>query len=118
MNENEHRRAFAGGAKDVELLDFRRAVGAAQGLAGAGASAGAIAGPAFADLHDVGLIDLLVVGRVELDLVVVEKDRRPLLVRRRPAIRLDPRRRQDDRRRVAVRTHAGKIAKHLSELKI
>jgi hypothetical protein len=110
---------LARGSEDVELLDFGGAVGDAGRLSEAGAGARAVARPTLSDLHDVGLIDLLVVGRVELDLVVIEKDQRPLLVGQRPATGLDPRRRQDDvRRRGAVSAHARKRAKHLSELKM
>src|SRR5205085_2931627 len=94
MNKHEYRRPLARGSEDVELLDLGRAVGYARRLAEAAAGARAVARPALSDLHDVGLIDLLIVGRVEFDLVVIEKDQRSLLVRRRPAMGLDPRRRQ------------------------
>src|SRR4051794_24299535 len=119
MNEHEYRRPLARGSEDVELLDLGGAVGDSPRLAEAAAGARAVARPTLPDLYDVRLIDLLIVSRVELDLVVIEKDERPLLVRRRPAMGLDPRRRQDDvRRRGAVSAHARKRAKHLSELKI
>src|SRR5205085_4092829 len=107
MNKHEYRRPLARGSEDVELLDLGEAVGYAPRLAEAGAGAGAVARPALPELHDVGLIDLLVVGRVELDLVVIEKNQWSLLVGRRPAMGLDARRWQDDvRRRGAVSAHA------------
>src|SRR5438552_813713 len=83
MNKHEYRRPLARGSEDVEPLDLGGAVGDARRLAEAAAGARAVARPALPDLHDVGLIDLLIVSRVELDLVVIEKDERPLLVRRR-----------------------------------
>src|SRR3981189_1792922 len=103
MNEHEYRRPLAPGTEDVELLNFGGAVGDAGRLSDAGPGARAVARPALPDLHDVWLIHPLIGGRVGLDLVVIEKAQRPLLVGRRPATGLDPRRRQDDvRRRGAV----------------
>src|SRR5438067_3549345 len=105
MNEYKHRRPLARGAEDVEPLNLCGAVRDARRLAEAGAGPRAVAGPALPGLHDVGLIDLLVVGGVELDLVVIEKNARPLLVGRRPAMGLDPRWRQDERPAGIVRAH-------------
>ena len=68
--------------------------------------------------HEKGPLVFLDYDQVELDLVVVEKDERPFIVRRWPTIRLDPRRRQDDVCRGAVGAHGRNRAKHLSELKM
>ncbi len=100
MDEDKDGRVWRVGAEDVELLDRGFAVGAAERLADPRAGAGAVARPALVELEDIGLVNGLIVGRVELDLIVVEKDARAFLMRRRPAIGLDARRRQDDRRRV------------------
>src|SRR5438874_2534792 len=63
MNEHEYRRPLARGSEDVELLDLGGAVGYAPRLAEAEAGARAVARPTLPELHDVGLIDLLIVGR-------------------------------------------------------
>src|SRR5579862_1818101 len=118
MNEDKDRRAGLIGAKDVELLDRRVAIGTAQRFADPRPHADAVAGPAFVELQDVRLVDRLIVGRVEFDLVVIEKNQRSFFVRRWPAIWIDARRRQDDSCRLVAGTHGRKTAKHLSELKM
>src|SRR5437764_2409021 len=65
INEHEYRRPLARGSEEVEPLDLGGTVGDAPRRAEADAGARAVARPTPPDLHDVGLIDLLLVGRVE-----------------------------------------------------
>ena len=89
VNEHEHRRVRAPGAVDVELLARTRAVRCAQRLAQAPAHR-------LAPRRE-RRVETLIVGRVELDLVVIQKYARPLLVGRRSDVALLRQRRRGDR---------------------
>jgi len=68
-------------AIDIELLDVARTVGFALRRAQPLARGGAQRGETLQNLALERRIDRLIIGGVELDLVVIEKDARALLVR-------------------------------------
>ena len=78
VDEHGHRRPGVARAIDIELLDRRRAVALAQRGTEAHASKFTRLREARHELVAVGRIDRLVVGVVQLLLVVVEENARPL----------------------------------------
>ena len=119
MDKDENRRGIAVRTENVELLDRARAIRPAQRQADALAGALAVARPAVSQLLDVGLISRLIIGGVELGLIVIEKDARPFLMRRRPQP-TGSRHSPDDRfaHSAGCCAYGRNSAKHLSELKI
>ena len=78
MDEDVDRCVRLLGRVDVELLDVGRTVGDATRRAEAGQRCRALLGVALGDFSSVGSPWRLVVGKVDLVLVVVEKDERTL----------------------------------------
>ena len=78
MDEHAHGSVRHLGGEDVEGLDRRRPIGEALGRAEAFAGELAVAGAALEDVVAVGGVDELVIGVVEILLVHVEPDQRPL----------------------------------------
>ncbi len=71
------------GAEDIELLDGARAIGDAARRAETRASGLAVGDEARVGLRAKGLVGVLIVGRIELELVVIEEHARALgMVRR------------------------------------
>lgn len=84
MYVEENRGVLPLGLIDVELLDIRLAVSDALWLSYPSTSRFTVGGEALANLGNVRLIDGLVVGGVEFDLVIIEENARPFRVWRRP----------------------------------
>src|SRR6266508_6773772 len=82
MDEDVDGRVRRLGCEDVEPLDRGRAIGEALGRAEALAHELAVPGKALEDVVEVGRIDQLIIGVVEVLLVHVEPDQRTLLARR------------------------------------
>src|SRR5262249_62164852 len=78
MDEDAYGSVWHFGGEDVERLHRRRPVGEALGRAEAFAGELAVAGAAFEDVVAIGGVDELVISVVEILLVHVEPDQRPL----------------------------------------
>src|SRR5215471_6891724 len=74
MDKNVDRRVGLFSYIDVELLDLGRAVGEATGRAKTGQRGGALLSVALGDFACVGGPRRLIVGKIDLVFVVVEKD--------------------------------------------
>jgi hypothetical protein len=81
------------------VFDRGRPVSDALRLADPGTHRFAIRGAACSDLPDIGFVGRLVVGGVEFDLIVIQKDQGSLLMRRRAQAAFRGQRRRGGQRR-------------------
>ncbi len=84
MDVDMNRRGWPRRSKNIDLLDIRRAVRNAEGSAETSARQFAVTSIALLDLRLVRRVGGLIIRGVEFDLVVTEKNIRPVVVRRRP----------------------------------
>src|SRR5580658_5962617 len=104
VNEQEDRRFGLLGAKDIEHLDLSRAIRLSLWRAEAPARQFAVARKSGKNLTAERRIERLIVGGIELDLIQIHPDARPLCVRRRADLTLLAKRRASG--------HRGRRAKH------